>query len=46
MLDGGYQVAVIDKVMLKVDVDEILKLSDEGEHCKDDLVNGDVEVDV
>ena len=40
MLDECCQLAVINKVMIKVIVDE------EGKHCKDDLVNGDVEVDV
>ena len=46
MLDECGQVAVTNKVMIKVVAGKVLKLNDEGKHCKDDLVNGDVEVHV
>ena len=35
-----------NKVMINVVAGNVLKLNDEGKLCKDDLVNGDVEVDV
>ena len=37
---------MIDKVVTKVDEDEVLKLNDKDEHRKDDVVNEDVKVDV
>ena len=46
MLDECYQVDVIDEVVTEVVLEGSLNLSDEGEHCVDDLVNEDCKVDV